>query len=42
MAGVEIENCFCAPVLDGTAGTGCEPDDGKGQQLIVPPQWQQA
>lgn len=42
MAGAEIESCFCAPELDGTAGIGCEPDDGAAQQLILPPQWQQA
>jgi len=29
--------------LAGTAGAGCEPDDdGAVQQLILPPQWQQA
>jgi hypothetical protein len=42
MAGAEIENCFWVPALDGTAGIGCEPDDGAAQQLILPPQWQQA
>jgi hypothetical protein len=42
IAGVEIESCFCGPVLDGTAGIGCEPDDGEEQQLIPPPQWRQA
>jgi hypothetical protein len=27
----------------GTAGADCEPDDGwAAQQLILPPQWQQA
>jgi hypothetical protein len=41
MAGAKIESCFCAPVLDGTAGIGCEPD-GAEQQLILPPQWQPA
>jgi hypothetical protein len=42
MAEAEIENCFCGPALDGTAGMGCEPDDGAGQQRILPPQRQQA
>ena len=42
MAGEEIENCFCAPALDGTADSGCDPDNGAAQQLILPPQWQQA
>jgi hypothetical protein len=42
MAGGEIESCFCGPVLDGTAGSGCEPDEESRQQLILPPQWQQA
>ena len=42
MDGAEIESCFGAPALDGTAGIGCEPDDGAAQQLLLPPQWQQA
>ncbi len=42
MAGAEIESCFCGPALAGIAGIGCEPDDGEEQQLILPPQWQQA
>jgi hypothetical protein len=42
MAGAEIESCFCGPALDGTAGSGCEPDDGVAQQLILPPHRQQA
>jgi len=42
MAGAEIENCFWVPALDGTAGIGCEPDDGAAQQRILPPQRQQA
>jgi hypothetical protein len=42
MAGAEIENCFCEPALDGTAGIGCEPEDGAVQQRILPPQRQQA
>ena len=41
MSGAEIESCFCGPALAGIAGTGCEPD-GEAQQLILPPQWQQA
>jgi hypothetical protein len=41
MAGAEIESCFCGPALDGIAGNGCEPGDA-AQQLILPPQWQQA
>jgi hypothetical protein len=41
--GTRSENWFCAPALDGIAGAGCEPDDGcAAQQLILPPQWQQA
>jgi hypothetical protein len=42
MGGAESERSFCGPVLDGTAGSGCEPGDGVAQQLIWPPQWQQA
>jgi hypothetical protein len=37
LAGAENESCFCTPVLDGTAGIGCELDDGAAQQLIRPP-----
>jgi hypothetical protein len=40
MAGAEIENCFCEPALEGTAGIGCE-GCGERQQLILPPQEQQ-
>jgi len=43
MAGGEKENWFCVPAGAGTAGADCELADGcAAQQLILPPQWQQA
>jgi hypothetical protein len=33
---------FCGPALAGSAGAGCEPEADVAQQLILPPQWQQA
>jgi hypothetical protein len=42
-AGARSESWFWVPALDGIADAGCESDDAAGaQQLILPPQWQQA